>query len=70
VLIRPTPVRRSAWFGIGSVLAARPAACRSLSPATLEAFVRGAREIREQGTFGFAAEALPDAKANDLVAEQ
>jgi hypothetical protein len=38
--------------------------------AALGAFVRAAREIREQGTFGFAAEALPYAEANDLVAER
>jgi 2-methylisocitrate lyase-like PEP mutase family enzyme len=40
----------------------------ALSRAALGAFVRAAREIREQGTFSFAAEALPYAEANDLVA--
>jgi hypothetical protein len=42
----------------------------ALSRAALGAFVRAAREIREQGTFGFAAEALTYADANDLVAER
>lgn len=40
----------------------------ALSRAALGAFLRGAREIRERGTFGFAAEALPYAEANDLMA--
>jgi 2-methylisocitrate lyase-like PEP mutase family enzyme len=42
----------------------------ALSRAALGAFVRAAREIREQGTFSFAAEALPYAEANELVAGQ
>lgn len=40
----------------------------ALSRAALGAFVRGAREIRERGTFTFAAEALPFAEANALMA--
>ncbi|HSY47755.1 MAG TPA: isocitrate lyase/phosphoenolpyruvate mutase family protein [Thermoanaerobaculia bacterium] len=39
----------------------------ALSRAALGAFVRGAREIREQGTFGFAQEAMSYAEANELV---
>jgi 2-methylisocitrate lyase-like PEP mutase family enzyme len=39
----------------------------ALSRAALGAFVRAAREIREYGTFRFAADALPYAEANDLV---
>lgn len=39
----------------------------ALSRAALGAFVRAAREIREQGTFRFAEDALPYAEANDLV---
>ena len=40
----------------------------ALSRAALGAFVRAAREIREQGTFAFAAEAIPYAEANALMA--
>jgi 2-methylisocitrate lyase-like PEP mutase family enzyme len=40
----------------------------ALSRAALGAFLRAAREIREQGTFGFAEAALPYAQANDLMA--
>jgi 2-methylisocitrate lyase-like PEP mutase family enzyme len=40
----------------------------ALSRAALGAFLRAAREIREQGTFGFADTALPYAQANDLMA--
>lgn len=39
----------------------------ALSRAALGAFVRAAREIQEQGTFGFADEALPYAEASRLV---
>ncbi len=39
----------------------------ALSRAALGAFLRAAREIREQGTFRFAEDALPYAEANDLV---
>ena len=39
----------------------------ALSRAALGAFVRAAREIQEQGTFGFAEDALPYAEANDFV---
>jgi 2-methylisocitrate lyase-like PEP mutase family enzyme len=39
----------------------------ALSRAALGGFVRAAREIREHGTFGFAAEAIPYAEANELV---
>ena len=35
--------------------------------AALGAFVRAAREVREQGTFGFAADAIPGAEANRLM---
>jgi 2-methylisocitrate lyase-like PEP mutase family enzyme len=40
----------------------------ALNRAALGAFLRGAREIREKGTFGFADDALPFAEASDLVA--
>jgi len=40
----------------------------SLSRAALGAFVRAAREIREHGTFRFAADAIPFADANALAA--
>lgn len=40
----------------------------ALSRAALGAFVRAAREIRENGTFRFAEDTLPYAEANDLVA--
>ncbi len=40
----------------------------ALSRAALGGFVRAAREIREHGTFGFAADALPNAETNDLMA--
>ena len=40
----------------------------ALNRAALGAFLRGAREIREKGTFGFAEDALPFAEASDLVA--
>ncbi|MFN2399207.1 MAG: oxaloacetate decarboxylase [Gemmatimonadaceae bacterium] len=40
----------------------------ALSRAALGAFVRAAREIREQGTFAFAEEAIPFAEVNDLMA--
>lgn len=40
----------------------------ALSRAALGAFVRGAREIRDRGTFRFAQDAIPYAEANDLVA--
>jgi 2-methylisocitrate lyase-like PEP mutase family enzyme len=39
----------------------------ALCRAALGAFVRGAKEIREQGTFGFADDALPFAEASALV---
>jgi 2-methylisocitrate lyase-like PEP mutase family enzyme len=39
----------------------------ALSRAALGAFVRAAREIRVQGTFGFAQEAMSYAEANELV---
>jgi 2-methylisocitrate lyase-like PEP mutase family enzyme len=39
----------------------------ALSRAALGAFVRAAREVREHGTFRFAADALPYAEAGDLV---
>ena len=42
----------------------------SLSRAALGAFVRAANEIKEQGTFNFANDALPFADANDLVSER
>lgn len=40
----------------------------ALSRAALGAFLRAAREVSERGTFTFAAEAVPYAQANDLVA--
>jgi 2-methylisocitrate lyase-like PEP mutase family enzyme len=40
----------------------------ALSRAALGAFLRAAREVKEQGTFTFAEEALPYAQASDLVA--
>jgi 2-methylisocitrate lyase-like PEP mutase family enzyme len=40
----------------------------ALSRAALGAFLRAAREIREQGTFRFAEDAISYAEANDLVA--
>lgn len=40
----------------------------ALNRAALGAFLRGAREIREKGTFGFADDALPFAEASGLVA--
>jgi 2-methylisocitrate lyase-like PEP mutase family enzyme len=40
----------------------------ALSRAALGAFMRGAREIREHGTFGFAADAMPYAELNTLMA--
>jgi len=42
----------------------------ALSRAALGAFLRAAREIKDHGTFTFAAEAIPYAQANDLVAGQ
>jgi len=36
----------------------------SLARAALGAFLRAAREIRDQGSFGYAAEAIPDAEAS------
>jgi 2-methylisocitrate lyase-like PEP mutase family enzyme len=42
----------------------------SLSRAALGAFLRAANEIKEQGTFTFANDALPFADANDLVSER
>jgi 2-methylisocitrate lyase-like PEP mutase family enzyme len=41
----------------------------ALSRAALGGFVRAAREIREQGTFRFADEALPFAEVNAMMAE-
>jgi 2-methylisocitrate lyase-like PEP mutase family enzyme len=40
----------------------------ALSRAALGSFVRAAREVRDHGTFRFAADALPYAEANDLMA--
>lgn len=37
--------------------------------AALGAFMRAAREVKEKGTFTFAAEALPDSQANDYMAD-
>jgi 2-methylisocitrate lyase-like PEP mutase family enzyme len=42
----------------------------ALSRAALGSFVRAAREIRDHGTFRFAADALPYAEANDLMASR
>jgi 2-methylisocitrate lyase-like PEP mutase family enzyme len=42
----------------------------ALSRAALGGFLRAAREIREQGTFGFAADALPYAEANEMVSRR
>ena len=39
----------------------------ALSRAALGGFVRAAREIKESGTFGFAAEALPFAEASGVM---
>jgi 2-methylisocitrate lyase-like PEP mutase family enzyme len=39
----------------------------ALCRAALGAFLRAAREVQEQGTFGFVAQALPMAEANDLL---
>lgn len=41
----------------------------ALSRAALGAFLRAAREIRKQGTFAFAEQAIPYAEVNDLMAE-
>ena len=35
-----------------------------MSAAALGAFLRAAHEIRDQGSFGYAAEAIPDAEAS------
>ena len=40
----------------------------ALSRAALGAFIRASREIRERGTFDFAAEAIPFAEMNELMA--
>ena len=40
----------------------------SLSRAALGAFIRAAREIKEQGTFTYASDAVPHAEANRLMA--
>jgi 2-methylisocitrate lyase-like PEP mutase family enzyme len=42
----------------------------ALSRAALGALVRAANEIREQGTFGFATEAMPYAELNRLMSEK
>jgi 2-methylisocitrate lyase-like PEP mutase family enzyme len=39
----------------------------SLARAALGAFVRAAREIREQGTFTYAADAIPHAEVNEYM---
>lgn len=39
----------------------------SLSRAALGAFMRAAQEVRDQGTFGYADDAIPGAQANALV---
>jgi 2-methylisocitrate lyase-like PEP mutase family enzyme len=39
----------------------------NLARAAIGAFVRAAREIREQGTFTFAADALPTREINTLL---
>ncbi len=39
----------------------------ALSRAALGGFIRAAREIKDQGTFGFAAEMLPFAEADDFM---
>lgn len=42
----------------------------ALSLTALGAFLRGAQELKERGTFTFANDALPFATANDLVSER
>ena len=42
----------------------------ALSRTALGAFLRGAREVKDHGSFTFAREALPYAEANDLVVEE
>jgi 2-methylisocitrate lyase-like PEP mutase family enzyme len=42
----------------------------ALSLTALGAFLRGAQELKERGTFTFAKDALPFATANDLVSER
>ena len=62
---------KSASFSVAQLAALgvrRISVGSALSRAALGAFVRAAREIREQGTFRFAEDALPYADANDLVA--
>ncbi len=39
----------------------------SLCRAAVGAFLRAAREVREQGTFGFAADAVPFPELNALL---
>ncbi len=41
----------------------------SFARAALGAFVRAAREVRDHGTFGYAADAIPDAEAAAFMAE-
>jgi hypothetical protein len=54
-------------FRTGALGVRRIGVGAALSRAALRAFIRAAREMREQGTFTFAADALPYAEANDLV---
>lgn len=60
-------------IGVPSVAAQAEAGVRRISPgsalsrAALGGLVRVAREIREQGTFGFEADALPYAEANGFM---
>ena len=61
---------KSASFSVAELVALgvrRISVGSALSRAALGAFVRAAREIREEGTFRFAEDALPYAEANDLV---
>jgi 2-methylisocitrate lyase-like PEP mutase family enzyme len=61
---------KSASFSVAELAALgvrRISVGSALSRAALGAFVRAAREIREQGTFRFAEDALPYAEANEVV---
>jgi len=61
---------KSASFSVAELAALgvrRISVGSALSRAALGAFVRAAREIREEGTFRFAEDALPYAEANGVV---
>ncbi|MEV0603898.1 isocitrate lyase/phosphoenolpyruvate mutase family protein [Streptomyces sp. NPDC050315] len=63
-----SPALRLSVTDLGALGVRRVSVGSALSRASLGAVVRAAQEIRDQGTFGFGADAVPYAEANAMLA--